>query len=220
MTTPDTEVFTADDPLDLMQWLNANSRWLTIATAIVVLGGGGWWIYTKSQQTKEVNAAKALLLAQQSMAAGNPALGRSDLEKMTARYAGTSAGSEAAMLLAELDFDQAKFQEGVTVLENAAKSAPQPLEVEIRGLMGDGYLSMKNPAAAAKEFERAADLTDHEMDRASQRAREARAYTVAGDTAKARQLWSDLSQNTKNPSVAAEARVRLGEMTAKVAAKS
>ena len=44
-----------------------------------------------------------------------------DLEKMVSRYSGTSSGAEAAMLLAQLHFDQARFQEGVTVLENAAK---------------------------------------------------------------------------------------------------
>jgi len=220
MTTPDIEELTADDPQDIMQWLTANSRWLTIATAIVVVGGAAYWIYGQSQRTKEINASKALLLAQQSMNSGNPALAKSDLEKMAARYSGTSAGSEGAMLLAQLDFDQAKFQEGIATLERAAKSAPQPLEAEIRSLMGDGYLSMRNPVAAAKEYERAAELTGHEMDRASQQARAARAYTVAADTAKARQLWEALSRNTKNLSVAAEAKVRLGELDAKPATKS
>jgi predicted negative regulator of RcsB-dependent stress response len=220
MTTPDIEELTADDPQDIMQWLTANSRWLTIASVVVVVAAASFWIYTQSQRTKEVNASKALLLAQQSMNAGNPGLAKSDLEKMTSRYLGTAAGSEAAMLLAQLNYDQAKFQEGVAVLERAAKAAPQPIEAEIRGLMGDGYLSMRNPVAAAKEYEHAADLTDHEMDRASQRARAARAYTVAADTAKARQLWESLSQNTKNLSVAAEARVRLGELSAKPATKS
>src|SRR4051812_44839359 len=162
MTTPDIEELTADDPQNIMQWLTSNSRWLTIASAVVVVGGAAFWIYGQSQRTKEANASKALLLAQQSMNAGNPSLAKSDLERMASRYSGTSAGSEGAMLLAQLNFDQAKFQEGITVLERAAKSAPQPLEAEIRGLMGDGYISMRNPVAAAKAYEQAADLTDHE----------------------------------------------------------
>src|ERR1051325_295514 len=142
MTTPDIDDLTRDDPQDLMQWLDVNRRWLTIATAIIVVGGGSWWVYNQSQMNKEVNASKALLLAQQSMNSGNPALAKSDLEKMTARYGGTAAGSEGAMLLAQLDYDQARFQEGITILDRAARSAPQPLEAEIRSLMGDGYMSM------------------------------------------------------------------------------
>jgi hypothetical protein len=81
--------------------------------------------------------------------------------------------------------------------------------------LGDGYLSLKNPTAAAKEYEKAADLTDRDLERANQKARAARAYTTAGDSAKSRQMWTELASNTKNPSVAAEAKVRLGELTAK-----
>ena len=74
---------------------------------------------------------------------------------------------------------------------------------------------MKNFKAAAAEYEKAADLTDHEIERTNQKARAARAYATAGDSAKARQLWTELSENTKNASIASEAKVRLGELTAK-----
>lgn len=220
MTTPEIDEIAADEPLDLMQWLAHNRQWLTIAVSVIVVGVGGWWVYNQSRITKETNASKALTLAKQSIGAQNPALAISDLQKLVARYGGTGAGSEGALLLAQLDYDASKFQEGIAVLENAAKSAPQPMESEIRGLLGDGYLSLNNPAAAAKEFEKAADLTDREIDRASQRARAARAFAASGDSAKSRQLWSDLSTSTKNPSVAAEAKVRLGELNAKPANKS
>jgi predicted negative regulator of RcsB-dependent stress response len=219
MTTPEINDFAADAPMDVMQWLTSNRQWLTIAASVVVVGGGGWWIYTQSRITKEINASKALSLAKQSIGAQNPTLAKSDLEKLVARYGDTGAGSEGAMLLAQLNYDQNKFQEGIAVLENATKSAPQPMESEIRALLGDGYLSLKNPAAAAKEYEKAADLTDRDMERANQKARAARAYTTAGDSAKSRQMWAELASNTKNPSVAAEAKVRLGELTAKPAKK-
>ena len=219
MTTPEINDPLGDEPMDLMQWLSHNRQWLTIAASVVVVGGGGWWVYNQSRITKEVNASKALILAKQSIGAQNPALAKSDLEKLVARYAGTGAGSEGAMLLAQLNYDQNRYQEGITVLENATKAAPQPMESEIRALLGDGYLSLKNPTAAAKEYEKAADLTDRDLERANQKARAARAYTTAGDSAKSRQMWTELASNTKNPSVAAEAKVRLGELTAKPAKK-
>ena len=219
MTTPEVNDPLADEPLDLIQWLSHNRQWLSIAASVVVIGGGGWWVYNQSRITKEVNASKALSLAKQSIGAQNPALAKSDLEKLVARYGGTGAGSEGAMLLAQLNYDENKYQEGITVLDNATKAAPQPMESEIRALLGDGYLSLKNAAAAAKEYEKAADLTDHDLERANQKARAARAYATAGDSAKSRQMWADLAANTKNPSVAAEAKVRLGELTAKPAKK-
>jgi predicted negative regulator of RcsB-dependent stress response len=220
MTTPELDDLAANEPLDFLEWLESNRRLLTIAAAIIVVGGGGWWVYNQSRLTKETNASKALFLAKQSLNAQNPALAQSDLEKLVARYGGTSSGAEGAMLLAQLDFDQSKYAEGVAVLESATKSAPQPLESEIRGLLGDGYASMKNLRSAAQQYEKAADLADHEIDRANQKARAARAYAAAGDSAKSRQLWTELSENSKNPSVASEAKVRLGELTATAEKKS
>ncbi len=221
MTPLETNDPLADEPMELMEWLQTNRTWLAVAAAVVVIGGGGWWVFRQSRLTKEVNANKALMQAKQSLDPSNPnpTLAQNDLQKLVSRYSGTGAGSEGAMLLAQLDYDQSKYQEGVMVLESAAKSAPQPLESQLRSLIGDGYMSMKNPIGAAKEYEQAADLTDGVMDRATQRARAARAYMMGGDSTKARQLWTDLSKDTKNQAVAAEAKVRLGEIEAKVARK-
>lgn len=218
MTNP--QLSDLDDELDLMDWLRANTRWIGIGAAVVLVAGLGWWVYTQSKLRKEMNAAQSLFMAKQSMAAGNLVLAQSDLTKLVNRYGGTAAGSEGAMILAGIEYDQAKYQEGITVLENAAKGAPGPMAVQLRSLIGDGYLSMKNAPSAAKEFERAANESTHELEKANQRAKAARAYMVGGDTAKARQIWSDLAADLKVPSVAAEAKVRLGELTAKPAKAS
>jgi predicted negative regulator of RcsB-dependent stress response len=218
MTNP--QLNDLEEPFDLMEWIQTNTRWIAIGAAVVVVAGAGWWIYAQSSVKKEQNAAQALFMARQSMQAGNLVLAQSDLTKLVDRYSGTSAGSEGAMILAQINFDQAKFQEGITLLEKAAKGAPEPLEVQLRSLIADGYLGMKNAPAAAKEFEKAADMSERPLEKATQRARAARAYMVAGDTAKAREIWAELAADLKNPSVAAEAKVRLGEMTAKPAKAS
>ena len=218
MTNP--QLTDLDDELDLMEWIRVNSRWIGIGAAVVVVAGAGWWVYTQSKIRKEQNAAQALFVAKQSMQAGNLVLAQSDLTKLVNRYGGTAAGSEGAMILASIDYDQAKYQEGIQVLEKAADGAPGPMEVQLRTLIGDGYLSMKNAPSAAKEFERAAAISTHELEKANQRAKAARAYMVGGDTAKARQIWSELASDEKVPTVAAEAKVRLGELTAKPAKAS
>ena len=218
MTNP--QLTDLDDELDIMDWVRANTRWITIGAAIVLVAGAGWWVYTQSKVRKEMNAAQALFMAKQSVQAGNLVLAQSDLTKLVNRYGGTAAGSEGAMILAGIEYDQAKYQEGIAILEKAASGAPGPMEVQLRSLIGDGYLSMKNAPSAAKEFERAADMSTRELEKAGQRAKAARAYMVAGDTAKARQIWADLSADEKVPSVAAEARVRLGELTVKPAKAS
>jgi predicted negative regulator of RcsB-dependent stress response len=218
MTNP--QLNELDDELDFMDWFRANTRWIGIGAAIVVVVGGGWWVYTQSRVRKENNAAQALFLAKQSMQAGNLVLAQSDLSKLVSRYSGTAAGSEGAMILAAIDYDQSKYQEGISVLEQAAKGAPAPMEVQLRSLIGDGYLSLKNAPSAAREYEKAASLTTRVMEKSNQKARAARAYMVGGDTARAREIWTDLATDEKNPSVAAEAKVRLGELTAKPAKSS
>jgi hypothetical protein len=218
MTNP--QLTDIDDELDLMDWIRGNSRWVTIGAAIVVVAAGGWWVYTQSKVRKEQNAAQALFMAKQSMAAGNLVLAQSDLSKLVGRYGGTSGGSEGAMILAQINYDQAKYQEGITVLENAANGAPGPMGVQLRSLIGDGYLSMKNAASAAKEYERAAGLSSFTLEKANQKAKAGRAYMTAGDTAKARQIWTELAADPNTPSVAAEAKVRLGEISAKAAKSS
>src|SRR5450759_3248504 len=99
MTTPESNDFAADAPMDVMQWLTSNRQWLTIAASVVVVGGGGWWIYTQSRITKEINASKALSLAKQSIGAQNPTLAKSDIENLVARYGGKGNGSEGEMHL-------------------------------------------------------------------------------------------------------------------------
>jgi predicted negative regulator of RcsB-dependent stress response len=212
--TPLTDI---EDEMDLIDWFRANSRWVAIG-AVVVLGTGAvWWGYTASKVKKERNAATELFKAKQSMYAGNLVLAQSDLDRVVSRFGGTGAGAEGAMLLAQMHFDQAKYQEGIATLEKAADGAPDAVQVQLRSLIGDGYLSMKNAASAAKEYERAAELSAYGLEKATQRAKAARAYMAVGDTAKARDLWAQLAADTKNPSVAAEAKVRLGELTARIA---
>ena len=215
MTNP--QLTDLDDELDLMDWIRANSRWVGIGAAVVVVVAGGLWVYTQSKLKKEQNAAQALFMAKQSMQAGNLVLAQSDLTKLVNRYGGTSAGSEGAMILATIDYDQAKYQEGIAVLESAAKGAPKPMEVQLRSLIGDGYLSLKNAPSAAQAYEQAASLSTGIIEKSNQRAHAARAYMVAGDTAKAREIWAELAADEKIPSIAAEAKVRLGELTAKPA---
>jgi len=91
------------------------------------------------------------------------------------------------------------------------------VEPTIRSLEGDGYAQMKKLAEAAKAYEQAASSTKFETERAFHLAKAGRAYASAGDTAKARAIWTGLLGDRSAQSMSAEARVRLGELTAKPA---
>ena len=90
------------------------------------------------------------------------------------------------MLLAQIDFDAGKYQDGLTKLQKVAGvGAASQSQSTIESLEGDGYAQMGKMADAAKAYERAADATPYDIEKAFQHAKAARAYQSAGDAAKA-----------------------------------
>jgi predicted negative regulator of RcsB-dependent stress response len=204
----------------LLDWTKLNSRIVTTAAVVVFLAAVGYWFYVRSRQIQTVNAERALLSAKQSMGAGNLPLAQTDLQKVVSRYGSTPAGVEASLLLAQVDYDQGKAQDGIDALKKASgSSAAGGMEPTLRSMIGDGYLQLAKPGDAAREYEAAAGVSRLDNERLLYRAKAARAYTAAGDTSKARHLWEELRDDPKAASVASEARVRLGELSARVAKK-
>src|SRR5262245_4978053 len=220
MTSIESESAAADRAQTFLDWTKINSKALTIGAAIVVLAAGIFWFYQRSQQLQASQAERALLQAKQSMSAGNLQLAQSDLQKVYSKYGSTSAGVEAGMLLSQIDFDSGKYQDGVTRLQQVAgSSAASGNQATILSLQGDGFAQMGKLAEAAKSYQAAADATTLENERAFQQSKAARAFQAANDTAKARQLWTQLLNDPKAQAVAAEARVRLGELAAQPATR-
>src|SRR5262245_49884375 len=218
MTSPNTKLSAEDRAQTFIDWTRVNSRALAIGFAIVLLAAAIFWWLQAQQRLQAGRAERALLQAKQSMSAGNTQLAQSDLQKVFTRYGKTSAGVEAAMLLSQIDYDQGKFQDAITRLEKVAgSSAAGSNEAAILSLEGDGYAQMGKGAEAAKAYERAAEATSLENEKSYQLSKAARAYQAAGDTAKARAAWAALLNDPKAQAVAAEARVRIGELTARPA---
>ena len=209
----------ADRGLDIMEWLQVNSRIVGIGAAVIAVAAAGYWFYTRSQQIKMVNAERSLMQAEQSLQSGNAALATSDLQRVVTRYKGTGAGTQAAMLLAQTDYNAGKYQDGIKALEEIAGKAGGS-EAAVQSLIGDGYSQLSKFSDAAKAYDRAAQAAEFDTERAYYRAKAARSYTTAGNTADAKRLWTELSDDPKAQSVAAEARVRLAELDAKRAGKS
>jgi predicted negative regulator of RcsB-dependent stress response len=221
-TRPDDDAPTSSNAADRAQtfvdWTRVNATALTVGAAVVLVAAAGYWFYLRSREIQSANAEKALMNAKQSMSAGNLTLAQSDLQKVYSRYESTGPGVEAAMLLAQIDYDSRKVQDGISILQKlSGSSAASKMEPTIRGLEGDGYMQMGKAAEAAKRYESAADVSTFETERAFQRSKAARAYQVAGDTAKAREIWTKMLSDPTAQSMSSEARVRLGELTAQVA---
>ena len=152
-TDPDNATETAsaaDRAQTFIDWTRVNARALSIGGAVVLIAAAGYWFYLRSQQIQSANAEKALMNAKQSIGAGNMTLAQSDLQKVYSRYGSTTAGVEAAMLLAQTDYDTKKFQDGISILQKlSGSSAASRVEATIRSLEGDGYMQLGKPIEAA-----------------------------------------------------------------------
>jgi tetratricopeptide (TPR) repeat protein len=216
MTTPNTPArkrYGADEE-SLTEWVMLHKRevtWAVVALAIVV---GSFWFYERSQSIKAQRAEAAYFQARQSEAAGNLPLAVSDLQKVVNRYEGTTAGTQAALTLAQTLYDQKKFKEGLAVVKKAEAKAPADFRASIHVLEAAGYEELKDLTAAAEQYKLAAQVTRFPVDKAEYQAAAARDYTAAGKIEEARVIWTALAKDETGP-VAAEARVRLGEIEAK-----
>ena len=179
---------------------------------VIILAGAGTWFYLRSESIKSARADAAYQAALQSVSSGNIPLAQSDLGKAAARYAGTNGGTEAAMALAKIDYQQNKYQQGIAALGGPASNKGD-LQFEARLLMASGYEGLTQWSQAAKEYEDAAAVARFAADKESARAMAARALQAGGDKAGAAKIWNDLLADPKS-AFATEAKIRLGELQA------
>jgi predicted negative regulator of RcsB-dependent stress response len=216
MTTPNIPArkrYGADEE-SLTEWFMLHKRevtWAVVALALIV---GGVWFYERSQSLKAQRAEAAYFQARQSAVAGNLPLAVSDLQKVATRYEGTTAGTQAALTLAQMLYDQKKFKEGLAVLKKAEAKASGDFRPSIHVLEAAGYEEQKDLTTAAEQYKLAAEATRFPADKAEYQAAAARDYMAAGKIDQAKAIWTALAKDDTAP-VSAEARVRLGELEAK-----
>jgi predicted negative regulator of RcsB-dependent stress response len=201
-------------------WIQANTKVVGIAAAIVVVGGLGYWFYLRSGEIKRANAERQLNQAKQSIGAGNAALAQTDLQRVATRYKGTAAGAQAAMLLAQMEYSQGRFAEGLKVLdEYKTASAAGSNLAAVLSLTADGLQAQDRSPEAAEAYQRAAEATDLPGEKSLYLARAGRALMAAGKNEEARALWQRLATDPDALPVRNEAEVRLGELTARPAGR-
>ncbi len=204
----------------IIEWFQRNGRAVAIVAVVAAVGAGAYWYYTRSIQLKNQAAERALNTALQSVSAGNQALAENDLHKVADNYGDTQSGIEAGLLLAQIEFNAGKLDSGLVVLQKLTKASAAGMDMaSIYSLMGDGQMQADKAAAAAASYQKAADAARSDANKAFQQSKAARAFLAAGDTTSARTIWQSLVQDPKDQGVAAEARVRLGEIEAKPATK-
>ena len=198
----------------LSDWLIMHQRSVIIGAIVIAAGMGGGWLWKRSAEIKEQRATEAYLSAEASFTAGNMPLAQTELEKITVRWSGTAAGTQAAMLMSQMLYDQRKYAEGIAQLEGVARKAPKLLRSGVYALIAGGHEGAGQPAEAAAAFALAAKDAQFTLDGQMYRMEQARNLAAAGDVAGARAIYAEIRVLDDSPH-AGEAKVRLGELLAK-----
>lgn len=202
------------DEDNLAEWFMLHKREITWAAVAIVVIAGGIWFYERSQTIKSQRAEAAFYQARQAAASGNLPLAASDLQKVVTRYEGTQGGAQAAVALAQVLYEQKKFKDGIDALKKVEGDVPDDFKASVHVVQAAGYEELKDFTSAAQQYEAAAKVTRFPADKAEYQADAARNYTSAGKKDLAKGIWTDLAKDETNP-LAAEAKVRLGELEAK-----
>lgn len=196
-------------------WFTVHKRQLTWAALALGILFGGLWFWRRSQSVKAARAEGAYFQARRSAAEGNLPLAVTELQKVANRYEGTRSGTQARLFVAQLLYQQKKYKEGVAELKKAeSKVGAEDLLPSIFVLEATGYEELKDFSAAAEQYKKASAATRFVAEKEQFLAAAARAYAAGGKTAEAIAIWTSLAENDAGV-LAAEARVRLGELKAR-----
>lgn len=212
-TRPADPAFHPDRSESAAEWLVLHKQRVLMGIAAIVILFAGAWFYRRSGQIKAERAESAYFQARQAMASGNAPLALTDLRNVTTRYKGTPGAAQAALTIAQILYDQGKFQEGMAELDKVKGSRPEELAPSVHVMLGAGHEGLRQFDKAAAEYQTAAELTRFPNDAAAFKATAARAFMAGGKPDSARVIWTALAAEPEG-SMVSEARVRLGELTA------
>jgi predicted negative regulator of RcsB-dependent stress response len=197
-----------------IDWSREHTRELSFGALAIVTIAAAAWLYGYSASRNVVRAENLLNQAQASIGAQRLPEAQTQLERLVRGYGGTPAGAQGLLRLAQVLFDQGKFAEGVTQLEQAFGEYDEgPFAAAVRQLAAAGYEQLGQPEKAAERYSEAAAKATLDGEREQLVASAARAWADAGKKDEAIRLWRQIAAKPRSP-LANEARIRLGELTA------
>lgn len=198
------------DPETLLETVQLYRKQITITAIVVAAVAGGVFLWQASTARRASQAEKAFFDAVGLYGQRNPKANE-ELGKVAQRYDGTAGGAQAALLLAQTEFDAGKYDAGLKALDGITK--PGVFASGIETMKAAGYEGKEQFDKAAEHYLAAVAKATLTGEKDFLKGEAARALTSAGKKAEAQKLWEELAAKTDSP-LSGEAKVRLGELTA------
>jgi len=194
-------------------WIKAHRQFSLWVAVVLVVGAGLLWWNALSTRQSEQNAGRALSSARLAFESRNFPLASSELSRIIANYSGTHAAQEANLLLAQVRLAQGQNQSTIDLLRRFAPDAGREFRAQAYGLLGGAYENVAHPKEAAAAYQLAAEAASMPFLRAQFLSDAGRAWTTAGDTARAVAAYREIVTKLDSTNSVMEAKVRLGELT-------
>lgn len=196
-------------------WLQLHAKKIAVGVVVAAVAVGGIYAYQQISASNAQRAERAYFAAQSGQ--GAPADQERALDAVIGAHGGTPAATQAALLLAQLRYNRGAYSEGVATLQRLEGGGGE-FEAAVDALIAAGMEGQGQFAQAAAKYREAADAARFDIDRDGYLADAARAFRQAGNDAEAVRIWTELAEDPTS-GLAAEARVRIGELTAKPAGR-
>ena len=182
--------------------------------AILVVGLATWFLMTAGKR-KEAFAARALESARAVAESGDIGTAVQQFESVATTYAGTDAGYEAQIGIAQARLVAGQAELAISTLEDfIASNPPEHFRGPANGLLGTALENTGKHAEAAAAYRRASEQQTVDYLKAILLLDAGRASRLAGDTAAATAAYQEVIDKYGETAAKSEAEVRLAELVA------
>jgi tetratricopeptide (TPR) repeat protein len=172
-------------------------------------------VFSRNASSQSAERAAGIMAAAQSeLSRGSLEPAAARLQEVITNMGGTPAGKQAYLVLADVRYNQGRFQEAADVYEAALEAVGDDpiLGGTVRRGLAACRENLGQPAAAAALYQELADATESFALRAELLMAAARNYVKAGRVDAARTVYQELAENPENTRIATDAALRLAEL--------
>ncbi len=192
-----------EEVLDLLQrWLEPvkrQAKWIILGLVLVAAASGGWAISARMQAAAEERAAAALTLIKPQLTGPEAATkGRAALEKFIKESAGTKAALDAALLQANLLYQEKKYADAARVYEGLPRGRDPQWDALVGESLSYCYEGLGDFKKAAQALKPAVEQAAGPWQRAMMQ-RLALLYDKAQEPQEALVYWRKLSEQAPEP---------------------
>lgn len=212
--------------LRMVEWIQENTRTVTIAGVVLVLAVAAGIYYSNYQQNVRQQAATQLQQLQTQLQGQPPDTLAAAVENFISRYGDTRYGDEARLLMGRIELRNDAWQEAISTLDpvSGRYSADSPTGYAARKLLAAAHEGAGNVDRALQLYSDLASTAQFAFQRNEAAVNRARLLAEQGRLSEAEKIYSRLvsQADTSAAGVASEDlqtyRLRLGEIRARLAA--